>query len=136
MLVFVLLVIITVLSLVLLVWLSYGSYLKWCAANRRANELLRSVLTRQQYRHLVQYGYLDIPSPRDPGCIYRVPRAQGLVGVIDQGRRKASLCLQPVEWVPDADMVVMHKLMIEADEETYLQTANKLIPIWSGDWDD
>ena len=72
--VFVLLVIITVLSLVLLVWLSYGSYLKWCAANRRANELLRSVLTRQQYRHLVQYGYLDIPSPRDPGCIYRVPR--------------------------------------------------------------
>jgi hypothetical protein len=24
---------------------------------------------------------------------------------------------------------VMHKLMIEADEETYLQTANKLTPI-------
>ena len=102
----------------------------------RATELLRSVLTRQQYRHLVQYGYLDIPSPRDPGCIYRVPRAQGLVGVIEQGRRRASLCLQPVEWVPDADMVVMHKLMIEADKETYLQTANKLTPIWSGDWDD
>ena len=129
MLVFVLLVIITVLSLVLLVWLSYGSYLKWSDANRQATELLRSVLTRQQYRHLVQYGYLDIPSPRDPGCVYRVPRVQGLVGVIEQGRRKASLCLQPVEWVPDADMVVMHKLMIEADEETYLQTANKLIPI-------
>ena len=121
------------LSLVLLVWLSYGSYLKWCAANRRATELLRSVLTRQQYRHLVRHGYLDIPSPRDPGCIYRVPRAQGLVGVIEQGRRKASLCLQPVEWVPDADIVVMHKLMIEADEETYLQTANKLSPRWGGD---
>jgi hypothetical protein len=56
--------------------------------------------------------------------------------VIEQERCKASLCLQPLEWVPDADMVVMHKLMIEADEETYLQTANKLIPIWSGDWDD
>ena len=129
-------VIIAALCLGLLGWLVLDSYLKWSAANRRANELLRSVLTRQQYRHLMRHGYLDIPSPRDPGCIYRVPRSQGLVGVIEQGRRRASLCLQPVEWVPDADMVVMHKLMIEADEETYLQTANKLTPIWNGDWDD
>ncbi len=122
-------VIIAALSLGLFGWLVLGSYLKWSEANRRANELLRSVLTRQQYRHLMWRGYLDIPSPRDPACIYRVPRSQGLVGVIQQGRRKASLCLQPVEWVPDADIVVMHKLMIEADEETYLQTANKLAPI-------
>jgi hypothetical protein len=46
--------------------------------------------------------------------------------VIEQGRQTASLCLQPLEKVPDADQVVMHKLMIEADEETYLQTANTL----------
>ena len=71
-------------------------------------------------------GYLDIPSSRYPGRIYRVPRTPGLVGVIEQGRRKASLCLQPLEAVPDADIVVMHKLMIEADEESYLQTANRL----------
>ena len=121
-------VIIAALSLGLFGWLVLDSYLKWSAANRRANELLRSVLTRQQYRHLMRRGYLDIKSPRDPGCIYRVPRSQGLVGVIERGKRKASLCLQPVEWVPDADIVVMHKLMIEADEETYLQTANKLAP--------
>ena len=86
-------------------------------------------LTHQQYRQLTRKGYLDIPSPRDPGCIYRVPRSQGLVGVIERGKRKACLCLQPVEWVPDADVMVMHKLMIEADEETYLRTANKLAPI-------
>jgi hypothetical protein len=122
-------VIIAALSLGLLGWLVYDRFLKWSEANRRANELLRSVLTRQQYRHLVRHGYLDIPSPRDPECFYRVPRSQGLVGLIEQGRRKASLCLQPLEWVPDADVVVMHKLMIEADEETYLQTANKLAPI-------
>ena len=109
-------------------WLVYVRYLKWSEANRRANELLRSVLTREQYRQLMRQGYLDIPSPRDPECIYRVPRSQGLVGVIEHGRRKANLCLQPLEMVPDADIVVMHKLMIEADEETYLQTANKLAP--------
>ncbi len=124
--VYVVLGMIAALSLVLLWRLSLDSYLKWAEANRRANELLRSVLTREQYRQLTLNGYLDIPSPRDPGCIYRVPRAQGLVGVIEQGRRKASLCPQPLELVPDADLVVMHKLMIEADEETYLQTANKL----------
>ena len=84
----------------------------------------------------MRHGYLDIPSPCDPECLYRVPIAAGLVGVIEQERRKASLCLQPLEYLPDADIVVMHKLMIEADEETYLQTANKLAPIWSGDWDD
>jgi hypothetical protein len=36
--------------------------------------------------------------------------------------------------VPDADIVVMHKLMIEADEETYLQTANRLAPVCIDDW--
>ncbi len=128
-LVYVLLGIMAALALVLLWRLALDSYLKWSEANRRAYELLRSVLTREQYRHLMRHGYLDIPSPRDPGCIYRVPQAHGLVGVIEQGRRKASLCLQPLEWVPDADIVVIHKLMIEADEETYLQTANKLTPI-------
>jgi precorrin-3B methylase len=43
--------------------------------------------------------------------------------------------LQTLEAVPDADIVVMHKLMIEADEETYLQTANTFTPRRSGDWD-
>ena len=125
-----------VLSLVVLGRLAFDSYLKWLQANRRANELLHSVLTSEQYRQLTRNGYLDIPSPRDSGCAYRVPRAQGLVGVIEQGRRKMSLCLQSLEWVPDADMVVMHKLMIEADEETYLQTANKIPRILTVDCDD
>ena len=135
MLIYVLLGLFAACSFVLLWRLTLDSYLKWAEANRRANELLRSVLTSEQYRQLTRYGYLDIPSPRDPGCIYRVPRTQGMVGVIERGKRKASLCLQPLEMVPDADIVVIHKLMIEADEETYLQTANRFTPIRSGDWE-
>jgi len=103
---------------------------------RRAGELLRAVLSQEQYRQLMRRGYVDIPSPRDPQCIYRVPQAPGLVEVIEQGRRKASLCLQPLEWVPDADIVVIHKLMIEADEETYLQKSNMIAQICGGDWED
>jgi len=121
--------IITALVLVVLWRLALGSYLKWSEANRRANELLRLVLTSEQYRQLMRQGYLDIKSPRHSERVYRVPQRQGLVRVIEQGRRTMSLCLQPLEWVPDADMVVVHKLLIEADEETYLQTANKLAPI-------
>jgi hypothetical protein len=56
-----------------------------------------------------------------------------MVGVIEQGRRKADLCLQPLECVPDADIVVIHKLMIEADEETYLQTTNTFKPKYTRD---
>jgi hypothetical protein len=129
-------VIIAVLCLGLLGWLAYGRYLKWLEPRRRANELLRSVLTPKQYRQLMWYCYVDIKSPRDPERIYRVPRYPGLVGMIEQGRRKADLCLGPLEWVPDADIVVIHKLMIEADEEIYLQTANRFTPKYIGDWDD
>ena len=134
-LVYVLLGILVAFCLAVLGRLGLESYLKWLEADRRANELLHSVLTSEQYRQLTRDGYLDIPSPRDPECVYRVPRAQGLVGVIEQGKRKMSLCLQPLEWVPDADMVIIHKLMIEADEETYLQTANKIPRITSSDDD-
>jgi len=123
-----------ILSLVLVGWLFTHSLLQWLEPMRRASVLLRAVLTRAQYRQLMWRGYVDIPSPRDQQRFYRVPRYPRLVGMIEQGKRKADLCLQPLEWVPDADIVVMHKLLIEADEETYLQTANRFTPKCIGDW--
>jgi hypothetical protein len=124
------------LALILVGWQFVDSLLKWLEPYRRASELLRTVLTRAQYRQLMWRGYVDIKSPRDQERFYRVPRYPGLVGIIEQGKRKANLCLQPLEWVPDADIVVMHKLMIEADEETYLQTANRFTPKCISDWED
>jgi hypothetical protein len=134
MLFYVLLEIVVVLCFLLFLRLSRDSNLALSEANRRANEMLRSVLNSEQYDQLTRKGYLDIKSPRDPGCMYRVPRRQGLVKVIEQGSHKANLCLQPLEAVPDDDIVVMHKLMIEADEETYLQTANTFAPTNSDTW--
>ena len=128
--------ILVTIALVLLGGFIVDRFLKWSGARRRADELLRTVLTREQYRQLIKRGYVDIPSPCDPQRIYRVPQAPGLVGVIEKGRRKASLCLQPLERVPDADIVVIHTLMIEADEETYLQKANIIVPTSSDSWKD
>lgn len=95
-------------------------------AKRRAAALLHDVLTPEQRHQLVWQGYVEIPSPTEPQRVYCVPRTKGLVQVRENGCLRMRLCLQPVESLPDADIVALHKLMIEADEETYLQKANKL----------
>lgn len=111
-------------------WLILQPFFKgWSPAERRASGLLRDILTPEQVRQLLWHGYLEIPSPTKPRRIYRVPRSKGYVQVIENGRAIMRLCLQPVESLPDADVVVLHKLMIEANEETYLQKANKYLCI-------
>jgi hypothetical protein len=107
-------------------WLLVQPYSKGLLrAERRAAGLLRDILTPEQFHQLTWRGYLEIPSPTEPRRIYRVPRSKGYVQVIENGRAIMRLCLQPVECLPDADIVVLHKLMIEGNEETYLEKANK-----------
>ena len=111
-----------------MVWLIIQPYLRgWSRSERRATDLLRAILTPEQVRQLLWRGYLEVPSPTEPQRVYRVPRNKGYVQVIENGRAIMRLCLQPVECLPDADIVVLHKLMIEANEETYLQKANKYL---------
>jgi hypothetical protein len=109
-----------------LLWLLAQPYLRsWSRAERRAADLLRNTLTSEQLRQLTWRGYLEVSSPTEPQRVYRVPRSKGYVQVIENGRAIMRLCLQPVECLPDADIVVLHKLMIEGNEEAYLQKANK-----------
>lgn len=122
--------IVIILAILPMVWLIFQPYFKgWSRAERRAADLLRDILTPEQFRQLNWRGYLEIPSPTEPQRVYRVPRAKGYVQVIENGRAVMRLCLQPVECLPDADVVALHKLMIEANEETYLQKANKYLCI-------
>jgi hypothetical protein len=94
-------------------------------AERCAEGLLRELLTDAEYRHLCSRGYLDVVSPARPGRVYRVPRGPGLVLVLDGGRVTERLCVQPAESsLPEADVVLLHKLLIQSDEEGYLHTAN------------
>jgi hypothetical protein len=119
----------TILLLSLVVYLIVRAR-KQLGENRRARELLRVVLSPEEYRQLIRQGYIDIASHSDPERVYRVPKSPGRVQVREKGRLTTWLCLQPYESIPDADHVVIHKLMIEADEETYLQKANHFIPFW------
>jgi hypothetical protein len=105
-------------------------------ANRRAEMLLRDQLTPQQHRQLLKFGYLDLPSHLEWNRIYRIPRKAGrvhvlqtcLIGTTPLYRRVAELCVIAQDPVPDADLVLAHKWMIEADEANYLTIARWIRP--------
>jgi hypothetical protein len=118
--------IVVALALSPMVWLLLQPYLKGQSrAERCAADLLHDILTPEQCRQLMWRGYLEVPSPTTAQRVYRVPRTRVYVQVLENGRAVMRLCVQPVEYLPDADIVVLHKLMIEANEEIYLQQANK-----------
>ena len=104
----------------------------WREAQERAEALLRSLLSDDEYRQLNRRGYLEVPSPSRPRRIYRVPRHQGQVKVYEGGVPIMALCVQSVEPIPDGDAVLMHKLMIEGNEEEYLRIANRFEPTLYG----
>ena len=98
------------------------------SAESRAKALLREMLSETQYQQLIKFGYLEVISPSVHNRICRIPGAGGLVKVYERGSAIMELCLQPAEPLPDGDVIVMHKLMIEANEQEYLQKANHFAP--------
>ncbi len=94
-------------------------------AQKRSLALLKDVLEEREYEQLMLRGYLDISSPSDPQRVYRIRRNAGLVSVFEQGKATRELCVQPTEPLPNNDLVVMHKLMIQGDEQVYLARANQ-----------
>jgi hypothetical protein len=106
---------------------------KRIGARQRSEALLRDVLGDEEYTRLTLRGYLEVRSPSHPERVYRIPRGGGTVEMSERGEPVVALCIGPTEHLPPADVLVMHKLLIEADEETYLQTANPL-PLMYGNW--
>jgi hypothetical protein len=104
----------------------------WRDAQELANKLLADLLTEEEVVHLNRWGFLDVPSPSNPSRTYRIPRHQGQVKVYEAGVPIMALCVQTVEPVPDGDTVIMHKLMIEGNEEEYLRIANRFEPTFYG----
>lgn len=95
-------------------------------AERRAEQMLKELLTETEFQQLLRRGYLQVRSPSFPHRIYLVPERQGPVTVCEHGKPVMRLCVQCVERVPDYDTVAMHKLMIEGNEREYLRVANRV----------
>ncbi|MEZ4736737.1 MAG: hypothetical protein R3E79_57385 [Caldilineaceae bacterium] len=102
------------------------------APKELAEMLLRESVTLQDYQHLLNFGYLEIPSRLYPNRYYRIPRERRRVQVYEvhdsttgqQHQKLGELCVIACEPMPDADLVLTHKWLIEADEQKYLNTAN------------
>jgi hypothetical protein len=97
-------------------------------AEARAAALLEDLLTEDERRRLERDGYLRVPSPSRPGRTYQVPRRRGQVRVYEGGALVMELCVGPVGWLPDGDLILLHKLMIEGNEAEYLRVANRFTP--------
>jgi hypothetical protein len=100
--------------------------------HERAEELLRAVLDEQEYQQVRKRGYVDVVSPSNAERIYRIPRYLGRVCIYEGGQVVRELCIQPIEAIPSADVVAMHKLMIQGDEEHYLAQANQFSTLTPG----
>jgi hypothetical protein len=100
------------------------------SAQERSLALLKAVLDEGEYQQLTRWGYLDISSPSNPQRVYRIRRNGGLVSVYEDGKAVKEVCVQPVEPLPRDDVVLLHKLMIEGNEQEYLAKANQFPPLF------
>ncbi len=97
-------------------------------AEERARRLLVRLLNVEEQEQLQRWAFLEIPSRTVLGRVYQIPMRRGQVQIYDHGRHTGGLCIEATRWVPDSDLILMHKLMIEANEEEYLRTANLFQP--------
>jgi hypothetical protein len=93
-------------------------------ARQRSETLLRALVGAEAYARSIACGYLETLSPQDPQRVYRIPWKRGFVRVVERGQLVESLCIGPRWRLPAADVLVTHKLLIEADEQRYLAIAN------------
>jgi len=93
-------------------------------AEARAARALAEVLSAEELAQLEARGFLVVPSRVRAGRTYHVPRRQGMISVFEGGVLAERLCVGAINPIPDADAVLLHKLMIEGNEEEYLQLAN------------
>ncbi len=100
----------------------------WREAERRAERLLAEMLSATEVRTLQQRGYLEVASAKYADRVYRIPRFQGPIAVYEGGVLTNLLCVRSVDPIPNADAVLLHKLMIEGDEDAYLRAANSIRP--------
>ena len=93
----------------------------------KAERLLLDVLGEAQFHRLRRVGYLDLPSKDHRGRIYRLD-STGNLSFMDPGETgfNTTLCVQPIEQVPRDDMVAARYLLVTADEERLLETANPI----------
>ena len=102
------------------------AWLRERAAARRADALVRRMLSDDERLSLRRTGFLEMPSRLVRGRKYRIPVGASPVAVLEPDGRVVYLCLQPESAVPRSELVVIHELLLEAAEAEYWQRANRV----------
>jgi hypothetical protein len=106
-----------------------GLWRRWRAqreVRRRAQALVRQVLSEGEYAELRREGFLQLPSRSQPGRVYRIPAGGSPVAALEPDGRVVYLCLQPAEPIPREELVVVQKVLLEGAEEEYWRRANRV----------
>lgn len=92
--------------------------------NKKAEKLLLSCLSKKQKSEYSEYSYFTVRG-NITGKSYRIhPDKQINIEEIDSvGRVVGRLCVVSAEYVPIEDHMLSQKLLIETNEELFLQTA-------------
>lgn len=92
------------------------------AAKDKAITLLKSCLTRQQIEEYEQKKHFHL---HVGGKVYRIEQgSHGNVKLVDKdGKVKRSFCVQP-RGIPDGDVMLAQKLMLETDEKGFYERSN------------
>lgn len=91
-------------------------------ASERARELLYELLDEEQQAEFESKRYFHVETA-DGRRRYRIVKGNGVREVKDD-RVTSYLCIHPEKYLPDEDVMVAQKLMIETDEEAFLEIAN------------
>lgn len=91
-------------------------------AGERAKKLLLDLIGKIDYKKYLSLGYLEVEGKT--GKTYRI-RPRHEIEIMRDGLCIESLCIvTPSVYLPEADEVAWKKLLIEADEEKFLEVAN------------
>lgn len=94
------------------------------AADERAEELLRSLLTDEQRKHLDEMTSFLVKS--ESQRTFRIRRGERVQELDDNGKVIAGYCIAPTGiGLPVADKMLAQKLLLENNEAEFLRIANR-----------
>lgn len=97
------------------------------AADRRAHELMLSVLDREGRERFERHGEIIIASRRDPRHRYLLRRgvSANIEVITPDGHCSHRLCAHPPAHLPVPDIMLAQKLWLESHEDEFLRIANR-----------
>lgn len=95
------------------------------AAQKRAEDLLLSLLDENQRRELAEHNSVSVFSELQKRYRIRRGRSGNVDELDDGGRVVAKYCAHPNELVPDADTMAAQLLMLTHNEREFLRVANR-----------